>query len=152
MEAICGLLLLLFPLWMIWKRPATMYWICLAFLWLQALAIVFNFNAVYAFVVEGNEKKGESILPLAILSCLCFLLPLAAAGLTALLTGAYFLGIPCFLLYSIIQTAILGAKTGQIDLTKRSMVILQGFLPILGFIVTLIRLIHPLVELFGKNR
>ena len=64
MEPICGLLLLLFPLWMIWKRPATMYWICLAFLWLQALAIVFNFNAVYAFVVEGDRKKGESILPL----------------------------------------------------------------------------------------
>jgi len=150
MATFCAIVTPLIVLWLFWKQPAVMYWVCGIFLWLQALAITFNFDAVYAYVVEGDTEKGKSIAPLAYFSCLCFLIPLAAAALTGWLTGASFLAIPCFILYSIVQTAILGAATEQLEGTKRGVFVLQTFIPILGFIITVIRLIDPIVKLFDR--
>lgn len=135
MEPVFGLLILAAPLYMTFKKPKIMYWVCLANLWFQGLIILFKFDQIV-----NLHGLGE-IQPALFLCFLTFFIPFVCAFFTGTFLQDPLIGVACIPIYCIVQTVILGIQTNQEAMTHRVITGIKYFLPVLATIVSAARIV-----------
>lgn len=151
--AILGGLIFLFALLSNDEGRKVAYWIGLVALYLQALFITFRFGFVLdlasgkiyssggpSSIMDEMRQAGHvGVFWGAVLSSVPFILPLILSLLTGSISGNTAVGVVSFPFYSVIQVVVLGMATNQGSLTNRVVTAIKYALPILSFLVSLIR-------------
>lgn len=121
------------------------YWAGLVSLYIHALLIVFHLSTATEYF-RGEMPKSDIEEHAGVLFCMClsvlpFFVPLLLAVVTGVLTGNAMVGLAAFVCFSIIQIVFVGVLSGSERFTQRFLAMGKLALPIIAFVVQIVRTI-----------
>ncbi len=124
-------------------NPKAMYWVGLVSLFVQSLVWVFMFPAVVQLTKDRQIDEWTNGQALALFcASIPFAIPLVVAWMTAAVSGNPMLGVAAFTFYSLVQVIAHGIQSEQEKLTNHMITAVKFALPILAFLISVMRALH----------